>query len=288
MDDTEQTFHNSYCNDAYAGQKPSSFEKYASWIQEEVPTEQAEEKPHLIRMLSSPNGNSNVSLVWYQSRLCVMKEYLHVNADWRIPREAATEIEFFRRRRKEDATTLSYVQCYGVEIDKNYTRILLEHIPYTYANIGRSPKLMGEKLVDDLMKLVKDLHSKKIAHRDIKVDNLMFRADGTLVLIDFDSAVFDTCEQCMDRPIGTEYARSPELFENMNKPYNAFALDWWSVGICALELLGDCRVAAGSDDVLCTLKRLFQGGVQALPKKIQACLTWDPAERITNVNALNL
>ena len=78
------------------------------------------------------------------------------------------------------------------------------------------------------------IHSQNVLHRDIKLDNIIIDRFHNLKLIDFGISKIITkgriYEQC-----GTPAFLSPEII--LNKGYEGFASDFWSLGIVLYVLL---------------------------------------------------
>ena len=82
-----------------------------------------------------------------------------------------------------------------------------------------------------ILLIINYLHNKKIAHRDIKGENIMIEENGYLKLIDF-----NTCVEIKDltRTItGTPHYMAPELL--LGKGYN-FSVDYWSTGVLIYKI----------------------------------------------------
>ena len=85
--------------------------------------------------------------------------------------------------------------------------------------------------IASVLLIVNYLHSKKIAHRDIKAENIMIDENGYVKLIDF-----NTCVEIKDLTAtiaGTPHYMAPELL--LGKGYN-FSVDYWSIGILAYKI----------------------------------------------------
>lgn len=85
----------------------------------------------------------------------------------------------------------------------------------------------------DLIAGLAFVHYHKIAHRDIKPDNLVYSATSGLQIIDFDVAV-ELCDgnQMVTDDVGTEGFKAPEIKDRNGKiaPYSPIKADRWSCG----------------------------------------------------------
>jgi len=63
------------------------------------------------------------------------------------------------------------------------------------------------QLFRELMFALGDIHEKGILHRDLKPQNLMFRRDGTLAIVDFDIAKnIAAADRSLSRRCATSWA----------------------------------------------------------------------------------
>eukprot|EP01123_Difflugia_compressa_P001326 TRINITY_DN11512_c0_g1_i1.p1 TRINITY_DN11512_c0_g1~~TRINITY_DN11512_c0_g1_i1.p1 ORF type:complete len:242 (+),score=35.53 TRINITY_DN11512_c0_g1_i1:52-726(+) len=89
--------------------------------------------------------------------------------------------------------------------------------------------------IREVTKAVDFLHSRKRIHRDIKVDNILVKSDGTVKLADFGTAVQLTFQRLRRTTLaGTPYYMAPELIQRI--PYNE-KVDVWSIGITVVEIM---------------------------------------------------
>lgn len=82
-----------------------------------------------------------------------------------------------------------------------------------------------------LLTVVNYLNYKKIAHRDIKPDNIMIDEKGYLKLIDFGTAI--EIKDFTTTITGTPHYIAPEVLLGRGYGYSA---DYWSIGVTAFEV----------------------------------------------------
>ena len=97
---------------------------------------------------------------------------------------------------------------------------------------------------------VEFLHTQRIAHRDLKLENVLISASGTCKLADFGLAHeyvgevdFGLTNECVDESeretlydvCGSKSYVAPEVLLNLG--YNGYSADVWSLGICLFAML---------------------------------------------------
>lgn len=85
--------------------------------------------------------------------------------------------------------------------------------------------------IASLFVIITYLNNKKIAHRDIKPDNIMLNERGYMKMIDFGTAI--VVKDFTTTITGTPHYIAPEVL--LGKGYS-FSADYWSIGITAFEI----------------------------------------------------
>ena len=107
---------------------------------------------------------------------------------------------------------------------------------------GPMPTELAHHYFVQLAKAVGHMHSQCVAHRDLKLENIVFDADWNLKVCDFGHALqwragIGTPRSFQD--VGTKRYQSPELHmvESSEKGYDPCLVDVWAAGIVFFELL---------------------------------------------------
>ncbi|MGD2089094.1 MAG: protein kinase [Candidatus Aminicenantes bacterium] len=150
-------------------------------------------------------------------------------------------------REAKTAASLSHsniIQIYDAGKEDRYYYIVMEYLEESLRDRQmRAPKykIIPEAAVDivaDIMRALDYAHLKGIYHRDIKPDNIMFRQDGTPVLLDFGIArIFNPSEDLTKSKMsmGTTYYMSPEQCR-AQKDLDGRS-DVYSLGVVLYEML---------------------------------------------------
>lgn len=152
----------------------------------------------------------------------------------------------------------------------------------------------------DVLNGLEYLHYKKVAHRDIKPDNLLVAGDGTVKISDFGAAVLygdddgsdGRASQLTSSTVGTPAFTAPELCGSDKSPpcpRRCFAADIWSMGATVFYMVyGRAPFIARSVfemyDAICSTELQFPETPlvsKSLKVLIKKMLVKDPRERAT-------
>ena len=112
----------------------------------------------------------------------------------------------------------------------------------------RLSELESLKYFQQLINTLFYLHSQNIAHRDVKIDNILLDKNHDLKLIDFGLSTKYTDDSLLDQPCGTIVYAAPEVLEG--KEYHGMLADVWSSGIVLFGMLaGFLPFSDKNDDV---------------------------------------
>ena len=111
------------------------------------------------------------------------------------------------------------------------------------------------------------LHSQNIAHRDIKIDNILLDRNKNLKLIDFGLSTKYQENKVLDQPCGTIVYSAPEVLEG--KLYHGMLVDIWSCGIVLYGMLFGYLPFSEDDDGI-NKKNIIEGKYE-IPENISPC-----------------
>ena len=107
-------------------------------------------------------------------------------------------------------------------------------------------ELESLKYFQQLINCLFYLHSQNIAHRDIKIDNMLLDSNKDLKLIDFGLSTKYTDDDLLDQPCGTVVYAAPEVLEG--KEYHGMLADVWSSGIVLYGMIAGYLPFSDKDD----------------------------------------
>lgn len=147
-------------------------------------------------------------------------------------------------------------------------------------------------IVKDVARALSYAHKKGYVHRDIKPDNIMFRKDGAVVLVDFGIVKAVNEKTKLTRTgisVGTPQYMSPEQIRARKVDGRS---DIYSLGIVLYELLTG-KLPYQADDLVKLALQHTGGPIPKLPAKLQdfqplieKMLAKSPHERVRNAEGL--
>ncbi|MCK5222017.1 MAG: serine/threonine protein kinase, partial [Candidatus Aminicenantes bacterium] len=148
------------------------------------------------------------------------------------------------------------------------------------------------KIVKKIAEALLYAHKKGFIHRDIKPDNVMFRDDGTLILLDFGIVKALRSESNLTRTgmsVGTPKYMSPEQMRAKKVDERS---DIYSLGIVLYEILTG-TAPYKTDDLITLAMKHAQGPVPELPRKyeniqplLNKMIAKKPSERVRDCEGL--
>ncbi|MCZ2291378.1 MAG: bifunctional serine/threonine-protein kinase/universal stress protein [Burkholderiales bacterium] len=172
--------------------------------------------------------------------------------------------------------------------------IVMEHIP----GPSLRPRLQASPLpVDEVVEIgsrvataLHDLHRQGLVHLDVKPSNVLFRADGSAVLVDFGLSrhdrLPDLLEEAFELPLGTSPYMSPEQVRHVRKDPRS---DLFALGVMLYHFTTGQRPYGQPDTVRGLRRRLYEDPPPPralrpdcppwLQEVILRCLEVDPERR---------
>ena len=189
------------------------------------------------------------------------------------------------------------INIYDVGKQKEFFYIAMEYLKSSLKDRikkGTSTVKPEEALniIKEIAKALSYAHNSGFIHRDIKPDNIMFRDDGAVVLVDFGIVKAINSETQLTRTgmsVGTPKYMSPEQIRGKKIDGRA---DIYSLGIVFYEVLTG-KVPYADGDVIAIAKKHVDDPVPSLPRRlkefqplIDKMLDKNPKERVKNAEGL--
>ena len=190
---------------------------------------------HEIRVL----GEGSFGKVFQYNGYAVKRISHHGDKD--LKRMAENEIKIFRHLQKDNQnwhTNVVFLYADRIEGDFTFLMMTLGGLDLVAAPLELCTP---ERIFPQLYEGVKFLHAQCVVHRDLKLENLLVDPNtGILRITDFGLAKIIPCKdvgKCVCRSsAGTGSYVAPEVWLGERHPYNAFAADVWSMGVCLFAL----------------------------------------------------
>ncbi len=117
----------------------------------------------------------------------------------------------------------------------------------------------SQKIFRQLINTLFYLHSQKISHRDIKIDNMLLDKNKNLKLVDFGLSTKYSDEIYLNQPCGTVVYAAPEVLEGNS--YHGMLCDVWSSGIVLYGMLSGF-LPFGDNDEEVNKKNVLKGKIK--------------------------
>ena len=240
-------------------------------------------------------------LIQVRTRNCFLQPGFALTFDWQLPRHVRTvyrvtdpkRVELIAKQVREHSNELAILQylrniqpqsphvisLIGTVSTRDWDWLILPKLlPIVELSFNTAGAQLHARLVrysHDLIKGLAYLHTHRVAHLDIKPNNLVCTNHGPLQIIDFDSAVFVQNEDEKIKGLcGTHGWRAPEIGDDEDEVapppvFNPIRADRWSCGRVILELVQD--VGGEGAAVVKFAKRLMDVDPNCRP----SLLDWD-------------
>ncbi|TPX40198.1 hypothetical protein SeLEV6574_g06739 [Synchytrium endobioticum] len=146
------------------------------------------------------------------------------------------------QREIEICTTVKHphiVRCIQTFETSSQLVLVLEYIAggdlFDYIVQGKCTVEDARDIFYELTSAVAYLHSRRICHRDLKLENVLLDTQKHVHIADFGLATFFDPETPLTARLGSEDYSSPEIIQGL--PYNPVCTDSWALGVILYTML---------------------------------------------------
>ena len=175
-------------------------------------------------------------------------------------------------------------KVYEFFADQGYIFIVMEYCKggdlLSLFKNGNHPEIKtAERIFKQVLDAVCYLHDNGIAHRDLKLENIVLDGNGNPKIIDFDSMSTNGTQKSKEI-VGTLQYLCPEAL--INNEYNPFKADIWALGIIFATLINGqlpYRIPKDNND----MRKIIKKGQLLWPK----CMRYDMKKFVLSMLSLN-
>lgn len=134
------------------------------------------------------------------------------------------------------------VKLLDIVVSKDYTHLILEYCEginiyefmWNRGKLGVS-EAFAKNVFTQLLSALEYLHSQKIYHRDLKLDNIMIDKQAKVTLIDFGFAVIMKGQDLISSFCGTPNYMAPEIY--LKKKHSGASTDLWALTVILYKMV---------------------------------------------------
>jgi len=215
-----------------------------------------------------------------------IKDVIFHNPNEGVPSTSIREVSILKALQHPNIVALRDVVHENINDTESLT-LILEFVQYDllqYLEHSAYGVDVCKNCFRQFLRAVAHVHGAKIMHRDLKPQNILVHADGTLKLCDFGLArEFGIPSDVRTQEVVTLWYRAPEILLGW-KNYT-YASDIWSIG-CILAEMWNRRTLFAGDSEIDQLHRIFRvcgtpheevwSGCSSLPNYRGSFPAWDP------------
>uniref|UniRef100_A0A8C4RAA8 non-specific serine/threonine protein kinase n=1 Tax=Eptatretus burgeri TaxID=7764 RepID=A0A8C4RAA8_EPTBU len=227
-------------------------------------------------------GRGNFGIVFHATNLSTAKEAaLKISLDSETQSQFLVEVEAMRKLDHPNIVKLFDV------VESPQMVLVLEYVDGSSLlhSLNQFKKLWEQQawpIMVQVTSAVHHIHSQKIMHRDIKLENVLYSSRGIVKIIDFGLAVIFTPGQIFYDACGTLEYMAPEMLKG--EGYEGPASDVWSTGILFIKLFAGTEFSGWGAIFRCNLPTFVSKSLASL---LAGMTRKDPVERLTMQEIMN-
>jgi len=126
--------------------------------------------------------------------------------------------------------------------ERGHIYLIIEHIPgvdlFEFLQLSEFKPIKeseSRKIFAQIVEATEYIHKKGFVHRDLKLENVMLKANHKIKVIDFGLCAHASCDSMLENFLGSVEYACPEILER--KPYQGCKAEVWSLGVLLFALL---------------------------------------------------